>query len=332
MGRSLTALLILVALMLPIASAQEDYVPMSMNITLYSEGTARVEYLVESDPNMVRTLVQLPGPPFINLVIRDENGYPLWSTASGHDVTVDSIGAQRLFINYLTESLTSSEGPIWSVNVTSPVETRVVLPEGAALFDMSDRPIEIGVQGNSQYLDFSPAEIWVYYVIGMRQLEVEAMDLINKTGAYVLGMEEEGYVMTEAMSLLEEARGLFIHGEYLRSKNGANDALEVAKITVERADSASETVERAREAVDQARAEGRLHGLEGAEASLESAYELMGSGVYLEAEAEASKAYREAVSTSRPIDQSMLIYGIYSIIAISISALYYIFRGKIPIF
>jgi hypothetical protein len=332
MGRSLTALLMLASIMLPAVYAQEDYVPRSMNITLYSAGTARVEYIVESDPNMVRTRVQLPGPPFINLIIRDENGYPLWSTASGPDVTVDSIGAQRLYINYLTESLTRQEGPIWSVNVTSPVETRVVLPEGAGLFDMSEVPLEIGVQGNSQYMDFSPDKIWVYYIIGMRQIEVEAMDIINKTGAYILEKEEKGYVLSESTALLEEAQILFNRGEFLRSKNDANDALEVAKITVERADSAADAFEKASEAVDQARAEDRLLGLETAEASLESAEDLMGSGAYLEAEAEASRAYREAVSASKPIDASMLIYGVFSIIAIAISALYYIFRAKITIF
>ncbi|HEX9914041.1 MAG TPA: DUF4398 domain-containing protein [Candidatus Bathyarchaeia archaeon] len=327
MRRILAALLVSAMLTLPLVCAQNPEIP-GMTLTIYSSGVTRVEYSVESDPNRVRVRVQLPGPPFINMVIRDEEGYPLGSTTSGPNVTVDSIGAQRLFFNYLTGSLTSQEGPTWSVNVTSPVETRIVLPEGAALFDMSDIPMAIGVYGDSQYMDFSPGEIWVYYIVGMRQLEVETRDQLNKTGSYIAEKEDEGYILTEARTTLERAQSSFSRGEYLTSKNDANDALGIAKITVERANLAAQELENAREAVNQAMAQGRLQGLSTADSRLAAAEELMSSGMYVDAKAQASQVYRDALVAVKPADNSMLIYGVLSILVGIGATFFYVIGGR----
>jgi hypothetical protein len=326
MRRILAALLVCAMLTPPLVYAQSE-IP-SMTVTVYSSGVTRVEYSIESDANRVRVKVQLPGPPFINMVIRDESGYPLGSTTSGPNVTVDSIGAQRLFFNYLTESLTSQDGPTRSVNVTSPVETRIVLPEGAALFDMSDIPLAIGVYGDSQYMDFSPGEIWVYYIVGMRQLEVEARDQLNKTGSYIAEKEAEGYILTEARATLGEAQASFSRGEYLISKNDANDALGIAKITVERADLAAQELENAREEVNQAMAQGRLEGLSTADSRLAAAEELMSSGMYVDAKAQASQVYRDALVAVKPADNSMLIYGVLSILVGVGAMFFYVVGGR----
>ncbi len=327
MRRILTALLVSAMLTLPLVCAQNSEIP-GMTLTIYSSGITRVEYSVESDTNRVRVKVQLPGPPFINMVIRDESGYPLGSTASGPNVTVDSIGAERLFFNYLTESLTSQDGPTWSINVTSPVETRIVLPEGAALFDMSDVPLAIGVYGESQYMDFSSGDIWVYYIVGMRQLEVETRDLINKTGSYIAEKEAEGYILTEARTTLERAQSSFNRREYLASKNEASDALGIAKITVERADLAAQELEYAREAVNQATAQGRLQGLSAADSGLSAAEELMNSGMYVDAKARASQVYRDALAAVKPADNSLLVFGVFLILVGVFMAFFYVFRDK----
>jgi len=327
MRRIPVVLLAFAMLTIPIACAQHLEVP-GMTLTVYSSGITRVEYSVESDPNMVRVSVELPGPPFTNMVIRDESGNPLGSTMSGPIVTVDSIGAETLIFNYLTESLTSRDGSMWSVNVTSPVETRIVLPENAALFDMSDIPMAIGVHGESQYMDFSPGAICVYYIVGMRQLEVETRDLLNKTGSYVAEMEAEGYVLTEAKATLENAQASFSRGEYLTSRNIAYDAFGIAKITVEWADMAAQELEEAREAVNLARAEGRSQGLSAVDSGLEAAEELMGSGLYVDAKAQASQVQREALAAVKPADYSLLVYGVFSILLAVVLAFFYFTRVR----
>ncbi|MFH2109873.1 MAG: hypothetical protein ABIJ47_01290 [Candidatus Bathyarchaeota archaeon] len=301
-ARIALAMTMVATLLLPIVYGAQDYTPQGLTLTVFPDGTAKVEYAVESNPNRLRVAVQLFGAPFINMVIRDETGNPLGSTASGDTVTVDSIGASQLTFSYFSRSLASQEGPTWCVNVTSPVETRVVLPEGAALFDMSEVPIRIGAAGSCQYIDFSPGEICVYYMVGLLKVQEEALESINKTEAYIVEKEAEGYILGEAGAALEQSKSLFAEGEFLASRNGAVDALDVAMITVDRAISAADMVEKAQAAVDQAALEGQTKGLNQAEAGLASAQALYSSGEYVKATAAAAEAYQKAVSASKPVE------------------------------
>ncbi len=60
--RTLLVMLILTALTLPAAYAQE-ITPTSLEITVYSDGTAKAVYSLEADPTKVRVNVELYGPP-----------------------------------------------------------------------------------------------------------------------------------------------------------------------------------------------------------------------------------------------------------------------------
>ncbi|MBN2334454.1 hypothetical protein JXL21_02765, partial [Candidatus Bathyarchaeota archaeon] len=154
--RSALTALILTLSALTFAYAQPDYSPQSLTLTIYAEGTTKVEYHVAAEPDLVRVEVPLFGPSFTNLVIRDEEGNPLSSSTLNADVTVDSIGASELYFTYLSGNLTTSDGSMWSVGIASPVETVIILPLGAAFFDMSDIPTEVGMMGDNQYLRFKP--------------------------------------------------------------------------------------------------------------------------------------------------------------------------------
>jgi hypothetical protein len=303
-ARIALAMLMVATLMLQAAHGTLDFTPEALTLTVLPDGATKVEYTVESNPSRVRITVQLFGAPFINMVIRDEAGNPLDASVSGGNVTVDSIGASQLRFSYLSRSLVSQEGPTWSVNVTSMVETRVVLPEGAALFDMSDVPLDIGAAGNCQYIDFTPGDISVYFIMGLLRVEDESRDIIDKTEKYMAEKEVEGYVFSEAHAALDDAKDLFEIGEYVDSKNKALDALEVAMITVDRGVSATDEVEKAQMAVNQAVYEGRTIGLSSAETSLALAKTLCASGEYIEATAEAAEAYRKAVAASKAMENS----------------------------
>ena len=74
--RTLLVAMLIVALVLPTAYAQET-TPTSLAITVYSDGTSKTVYNLDADPTEVRVTVELFGPPYSNLVIRDEDENPL---------------------------------------------------------------------------------------------------------------------------------------------------------------------------------------------------------------------------------------------------------------
>jgi len=309
-------------LMLPVKVLSAEYSPVSLTLTTFSDGTTKVEYYTESDPDRLRVDVELFGPPFINLVIYDEEGNPLGSSTHGNDVTVDSIGASELHFTYLTYNLTFRNGAIWSVNVTSPVETTIILPKGAAFFDMNSIPINIGTVGDKQYFQFEPGEISVYYILGLPRLDDEAENSIMKAETYISAKEAEGYNLTGARELLSKAQDLFYQGQYLEAKNNADDVLGIAVSIMEIADAASMEMEKAQKAVLEAEAEGRINGLSESKLDLNKSTEYFNDGKYRQAVTTAQHAYELAISAKEPNEFSIPYIGIVVLVVISAMGIY----------
>lgn len=313
---------------IPLSWAQEDYTPVSLTFILYSDGTARTEYLVESDALQARIAVELFGPPYNHLVIRDDEGNPLVYSTEEANVTVDSLGALELTFTYLTMSLTTKEGIVWTFNVSTPVSTRIKLPEGAAIFDMSDIPTDIGVDGSRQYIVLEPGDLSVYYMIGLPDVESEAQEALTETEAHIGDLESMGYVLTEARSILSQAQGLYDSDQYVESKNRAELAVKTADETVEDAVNAYEDIGRASEAVSQASSDGRTDGLDEAQSSLEAASTYYSEGNYAEARIYALQAYQQAATAIAPKSNSLLYAGILLLAGLGGGGYYYMQRIK----
>jgi len=309
-------------LLLPVKILNAEYSPVSLTLTTFSDGTTKVDYYIESDPDRLRVDVELFGPPFINLVIYDEEGNPIGSSTDGDKVTVDSIGASELHFTYLTYNLTFCNGAIWSVNVTSPVETTIILPKGAAFFDMSSIPTNIGTVGDKQYFQFEPREIFVYYILGLPRLEEEAENSIVKAESYIFKKEAEGYVLTGARELLSHAQDLFDQGQFLEAKNNADDVLGIAVSILENADAASMEIEKAQKAVMEAEVAGRTEGLSESKLDLNESMEYFSDGRYRQAETAAQHAYELAISSKEPNEFSIPYIGIIVLVVISAIGIY----------
>jgi len=140
--RALLVMVLFFMFITPLACAQDDVTPTSLEVKVYPDGSTLVTYIVESDPTKVRVEVDLFSDNYNNLIIRDEDGIPLASSVIENGLEIDSIGALELVIVYTTSDLTTKDGPIWDLNLISPVSTMVILPEGAAIFDLGNIPTD----------------------------------------------------------------------------------------------------------------------------------------------------------------------------------------------
>lgn len=317
---------VLMLLMLSVENLSAGYTPVELSLTTFSDGTTKVEYQVECDPEKLRVDVGLFGPPFINLVIYDEEGYPLGSSTDGQYVTVDSLGASELSFTYLTYNLTFFDGAIWSVNVTSPVETFIVLPKGAAFFDMTTIPLNIGTIGEKQYFQFEQGEIAVYYILGLPRLDEEAENSIMKAESYISAKEADGYVLTGARELLSQAQDLFDEGHYLEAKNNADDVLGIAVSIQENADTALAEIEKAEKAISEAEAEGRTGGLSESRLNLNNSRDYYGDGKYQQSKIAAQHAYEIAISAKEINELSIPFISIIVLVVVLAIGVYFKIR------
>lgn len=306
--RTLLVTLIIAALALPTVSCQET-TPTSLAITVYSDGTAKTVFSLEADPTEVRVTVELFGPPYSNLAIRDEDGNPLGYSVDGANVTIDSIGALELDIQYITSSLTAKYGSLWELNVSAPTETRVILPSGASIIDFLTLPINIGVVDGKTYLDFEAGELSLYYLLGLPSIAVDADEAINAADEYITDMAADGYQLASAESMLSEAEALYTQGSYLEAKNQAEAALQSAQNTIDDADTAEDAILRAETAINDAVVEERTFNLAAAETAYASAVNLFDDGDYVEAENVANQAYQLALQAeAEPSGGNTMLY------------------------
>lgn len=296
----LVALLAVVLLPALVATAQDEVSPLSLEFTVYTDGNVKVEYRVESDPAKARVDVELFGSSYSTLVIRDDEGNPLASTLGPSGVTVDSLGATELTATYYTAGLTTKEGPLWAFNVTTPVSSTIVLPSGAAIFDLSHVPEDLGTVGGLQYVKMPPGNLSLYYIIGLPNVQQEALAAIADAQVYIEGEEAAGIVLGGARAELEAAQSLYQQGSYADAEAAAEEAKRLAESAVEAADSASTRISFAADAVQRARSEGRTEGLSEGEAELQSARQLFQEGSYAEAEMTAVGAAQLASTAKAP--------------------------------
>ena len=117
----------------------------TLDLFLFPDGSTHVTYSLESDPFLPDTKVSLYGDSFENLVVEDENGFPLTAQSENNTLEVETLGSSNILINYDTYSLISKDGKIWSFDIDSPVEFNVIMPQNSVIVGMSTFPIDMDV-------------------------------------------------------------------------------------------------------------------------------------------------------------------------------------------
>ena len=282
---------------------------------MYNDGTVKVVYDVETDPTEVRVDVELFGSSFSNLVVRDDENLAIEASVQGSTASIDSLGALELNIVYLTSSLTSKEGALWTLNVSSPASTRIILPAGAAIIDLGSLPYGLGTIDDKTYLDFDPGDLTVSYLLGLPEIDlepdpdqVEAEAKITEVANFIADKISDDISLQGPEAYLIEAEALYAQENYVGATAKAEQALSLAVELVGIHDSASSAIDDAEDAISDAQSDGRTEGLSDAVALLQTAQEEFDGGSYVDAVATAGQAEQLAVASSEPSGGNGLLY------------------------
>jgi len=141
----------------------------TLDFFLFPDGSTHVTYSLESDPLLPDTIVPLYGDSFENLVVEDENGFPLTvqSPIENEILDVETLGSSNILINYDTYSLISKDGKIWSFEADVPVEFSLTMPKNSVIVGMSAVPTTMSVESDKTkiILPAGTAEITYFLAI-----------------------------------------------------------------------------------------------------------------------------------------------------------------------
>ena len=152
-------IIMIALLLLPQVSA---YTISSLVLAVYPDGYVKTEY--EILPEDYSSQIELPliGGHYENVIVEDENGNPLDFRLENGTLFIYPGDAEIVTVSYYTPDITSKEGIVWTVNVSSGVPFEVVLPEGTVVVDLSDVPLEI----NGTSITMPPGNQSISYVLG----------------------------------------------------------------------------------------------------------------------------------------------------------------------
>jgi uncharacterized membrane protein len=223
-------------------------------------------------------------------------------------------------VTYLTSSLTSKTGAIWTLNLTSTITTGITLPQGSTIINLSEVPVEIGTSEDRPYVRMLPGDVSVSYITSVFDARGKAEEAIADAEQHIQAIIDAGINVSEALDLIQEANQAFDLADYTTTIQLAAQAEDAADEAAADATQAHDMMEAASLAVSEAESEGRTKGLDVAEQLLAQADTAYEAGDYDSAYDYAYQSQITALNAEKP--RSLTIYLLAAAVVIIGVALY----------
>jgi len=282
--------LLLLVLHLPYVYSEIDYNPVELTISLYADGAADIEYIVDVDPTLARVNITLFGETYENFIVRDQEGSLLdYDIYQGYS-SIDVLGSISVEIDYTTYDLTNKTRSLWMLNLFAPVNANIQLPEGASITGLDPTPLSINIVENKATLTMPSGDIAVSYLLGTVGTREHALVLIKEAESAIEEASMEDVRVEAAETLLQQAREAYNEAQYNKAEQLASQAKDSAVMTVFLAQEARTAMDMAESSIISAQDAGRTSLLDRATQELQQAQESYEAGEYEEAKTLAEQA------------------------------------------
>lgn len=163
----LKAVCVLMLVCLPVVSvvSEQEYYVDSMELTVYRDGLVQVAQAMTVNETYPAITVSLLASAVENVIVVDENNTVLDYEIRGPDMTVYSLGATRVVIEYDTVTLTRKEAGVWTLAFSTPYNLTVLLPRESTIMYLNEVPTAISTLDNRTVLQLFPGQWEISYVL-----------------------------------------------------------------------------------------------------------------------------------------------------------------------
>jgi len=202
--------------------------PKVLDFTIYADGTTHVFYQTDVDPQSPDFVMNAYGGSVENLVVQDENGTLLSTKVDTNAVTVATLGASTIKVDYDTPDLISKNGKTWTFHVNSPVDYSILLPKNTVIVGMSESPLNMQVVDDQSLISLPSGTSDISYVFGVLGTRQTATLAIQKAQDFINTLNSTGVRTPLALAKLAEAKSDFDQGKYSDAESLANSAKNIA--------------------------------------------------------------------------------------------------------
>lgn len=148
----------------------------AVGIQVFADGLVHFKAIVDVDETEASTTLPLlaPSDRVLNVIVTDENGIPLSYDLGVWNITVYSLGAGTIAIEYDTDYLMVYENGLWTLRLEVPFELNVTLPEGSEIVYINAAPLYLANDGNTCSLRLFPGRREISYTISAPNAQLPA--------------------------------------------------------------------------------------------------------------------------------------------------------------
>ncbi|MDH2907800.1 MAG: hypothetical protein PXX83_06890 [Candidatus Nitrosotalea sp.] len=202
--------------------------PKVLDFTVYADGTTHVFYQTDVDSQSPDFSLNVYGSNIENLVVQDENGTLLSSKMNANTITVATLGASTIKVDYDTPDLISKNGRTWTFHVDSPTDYSIMLPKNTVIVGMSASPLNMQIVDDQSLLSLPSGSSDIDYVFGVLGTSQTATLAIQKAQDFINTLNSTGVKTPMALAKLQEAQSAFNQGKYSDAESFANSAKNLA--------------------------------------------------------------------------------------------------------
>ena len=150
---------------------QSSFAVQSVDLTVFRDGLAHVEQDLLVDETYPEISLPLLSSSAENLVVLDENQKAVDYAFNGSSLTVFTLGATQISIEYDTTALTRKEAEVWTLIADNPYNLTVLLPKNSTVIYLAQMPDSINTEDGAISLSLYPSHWEISYVLPLTPIE-----------------------------------------------------------------------------------------------------------------------------------------------------------------
>jgi len=215
----------------------------SVVLIVYRDGIVHIVQDIKVNETIPDITLPIISGTAYNILVIDENGSVLDYEINGSSITIFTLGATEVILEYDTKELTSMKAGVWTISFKSPYNVTVKLPERAEVIFLSDAPSSINIEDKRIVVSLFPGEWEISYIFPVVQplnfrvsdlrvspkfvrsgeavtVSVLVMNVGEETGFYDIVLEVNDSVEDRRTIMLDRGESIRVNFTVSRDKPG----------------------------------------------------------------------------------------------------------------
>ena len=141
----------------------------TMTVKVYRDGLTHITQTMKADELLPAITLILLSTTIENLIVLDENQQAIDYQLNNANLTVFTLGAAWILVEYDTLVLTIKEADVWTLVLNTPYNLTVSLPQNSTVVYLSQVPTAIDTTGEEISLSLNPGQWEISYIVPIQQ-------------------------------------------------------------------------------------------------------------------------------------------------------------------